>query len=109
MSLRPFYDEQTSLYWILKGRTEQGIPERPEVGQTFRLEKAALFNYPIGQVLLLCNNAFETIAYAKVLSFEQHSNTTRVNCQIVKTLSNEERQALSTYLQTTQQLMKGQA
>jgi hypothetical protein len=109
MSLRPFYDTATNLYWILKGRTEQGIPECPEVGQLFTLEKAALFNYPIGQVLLVCNDDFEAIAYAKVLLFEQHSNMTRVHCQIVKTLSSEEQTSLTNYLQTTQQLMKGQA
>jgi hypothetical protein len=109
MSTRPFFDEQTRLYWILKGRTEQGIPERPEIGQMFRLEKAALFNYPIGQVLLVCNDDFEAIAYAKVLSFEQDSTVTRVQCQIVKGLSSKEKQTLTTYLQTTQQLVKGQA
>jgi regulatory protein YycI of two-component signal transduction system YycFG len=106
MSTRPFYDEATTLYWILKGRTEQGIPEHPEIGQTFTLEKAALFNYPIGQVLLVCNDDFETIAYAKVSSFEQDSNVTRVHCKIVKTLTAEEKLSLSNYLQTTQQLTK---
>jgi hypothetical protein len=105
--MRPFYDETINLYWILKGRTEQGIPERPEVGGVFVLEKAALFRYPAGQVLLVCNDDFEATAYAKVLAFEQDAKTTRVHCQIVKTISSEEQQALTHYLQTTQQLMKG--
>jgi hypothetical protein len=104
--LRPFYDETTNLYWLLKGRTDQGIPERLEVGQKFTLEKAALFNYPVGQVLLVCNDDFDALAYAKILAFEQNNNVTRVHCQIVKTLSSEERQALTTYLHTTQQFMK---
>jgi hypothetical protein len=107
MSTRPFYDEQTNLYWVLKGRTEQGIPEHPEVGQTFTLEKAALFTYPIDHVLIVCDDDFRAIAYAKVLSFEQDKNTTRVHCQIVKTLTLEEQLSLSHYLQITQQLMKG--
>jgi hypothetical protein len=106
MSIRPFYDETKNLYWILKGRTEQGIPERPEVGQRFVLEKAALFRYPMGQVLLVCNDNFEALAYAKVLSFEQDAATTRVHCQIVKALTIEEQLSLSKHLQTTQQLMK---
>jgi hypothetical protein len=105
---RPFYDEKTNLYWILKGRYSQGIPENSEVGQKFTLEKAALFNYPVNQVLLVCNDDFEALTYAKVLSLEQDINKTRVHCQIVKTLSTEERQALTNYLQTTQQLMKEQ-
>jgi hypothetical protein len=108
MSTRPFFDEQTNLYWILKGRTEQGIPGHPEVGQRFVLEKTALFNYPMGQVLLVCNDDFEAQAYAKVLSFEQDSNMTRVNCQIVKTLTEQEKLPLSHYLQTTLHLTKGQ-
>jgi hypothetical protein len=103
---RPFYDETTNLYWVLKGRSDQGIPEKPEVGQQFALEKTALFNYPVNQVLLVCNDDFEALAYAKVLSFEQEENRTRVHCQIVKTLNSEEKQALTNYLQTTQQLMK---
>jgi hypothetical protein len=107
MSLRPFYDEQTKLYWLLKGRTEQGIPERAEVGEKFTLEKAALFNYPVGQVLLVCNDDFEAFAYAKVLAFEQKASKTQVHCQIVKTLTSEEQTFLSHYLQTTQHLMKG--
>jgi hypothetical protein len=106
MSTRPFYDEATNLYWILKGRTDQGIPERLEVGQTFALEKTALFNYPVNQVLLVCNDDFEALAYTKVLSFEQDTNKTRVHCQIVKTLDGQEKLALTNYLQTTQQLMK---
>jgi hypothetical protein len=106
MSIRPFYDEQTNLYWLLKGRTDQGIPELPEVGQTFTLEKAALFTYPVGQILLVCNDDFEAIAYTKVLSFEQDAKTTRVHCQIVKTLTAEEQLSLSHHLQTTQQLIK---
>jgi hypothetical protein len=106
MPNRPFYDEATNLYWILKGRSEQGIPENPEVGQTFILEKAALFTYPIGQVLLVCNDDFEAIAYAKVLSSEQDSNMTRVHCQIVKMLGVAERTSLTHYLQTTQKLIK---
>jgi hypothetical protein len=106
MSLRPFYDEQTKLYWLLKGRTEQGIPERLKVGEKFTLEKTAPFNYPTGQVLLVCNDDFDVLAYAKVLSFEQEAKMTRVRCQIAKTLNSEEQQALTTYLRTTQQLMK---
>jgi CHASE3 domain sensor protein len=106
MSLRPFYDAATNLYWILKGRTEQGIPELPEVGQIFTLEKAALFAYPAGQVLLVCNDDFEATAYAKVLSFERGKDLTRVHCKIIKTLNSEEKQALTNYLQTTQQLMQ---
>jgi GNAT superfamily N-acetyltransferase len=42
----------------------------------------------------------------KVLSFEQEAKMTRVHCQIAKTLNSEEQQALTTYLRTTQQLMK---
>jgi hypothetical protein len=106
MSLRPFFDEATNLYWLLKGRTEQGIPESPEVGHTFTLKKAALFNYPVDQVLLVCNDDFEAIAYAKVLSFEQDIEMTRVKCQIVGTLTTEEQKSLTQYLQITHKLMK---
>jgi hypothetical protein len=118
---RPFYDEAVRLYWILKGRTEQGIPKNPEVGQRFTLEKAALFTYPVGQILLVCNDEFEALTYAKILSFEQtvegiassevssleqEKDATRVHCQIVKTLTSEEQISLSNHLQTTRQLMK---
>ncbi len=105
MSIRPFFDAQTNLYWVLKGRSEQGVPERPEVGQTFTLEKAALFSYPIGQVLLVCDDNFEATAYAKVLSFEQDANVTRVIATIVKTLSSQEKQELTKHLQTVQKLI----
>ncbi len=105
MSTRPFYDAVTNLYWILKGRTEQGIPERPEVGQRFTLEKAALFDYPVGQVLLVCNDDFEAAAYAKVLSFEQNDKMTRVHCQVVKELNKQEQQLLTRHLQLTQKLI----
>lgn len=122
MSRRPFYNEESNLYWILKGRVEQGVPEHPKVGQTFTLEKAALFNDPVDQVLLVCNDDFEAVAYAKVLSFEQgfevvahpeispleqKKDLTRVHCQIVKPLSTKEPTSLTQHLQTTQQLMKG--
>ena len=106
MSYRPFYDNATNLYWILKGRTDQGIPSEPRVGQLFTLKKYALFNYPIGQVLLICNDDFEALAYAKVLGCKQYDDLTRVQGEIVKTLEPEEKQVLTEYLQTTQQLMK---
>lgn len=102
---RPFYDDATNLYWILKGRTEQGIPERPEVGQTFTLEKAALFNYPLGQVLLVCDDDFRALAYARILSFEQDAKVTRVSAIIVKTLNSQEQQELTKHLQTIQKLI----
>jgi hypothetical protein len=105
MSTRPFYDEVTNLYWILKGRYTQGIPEHPEIGQKFTLEKAALFSYPVNQVLLVCNDDFEATAYAKVLSFEQQENVTRAHCQIVKTLDSQEKQELTKHLQTVQKLI----
>ncbi len=108
MSIRPFYDDATNLYWILKGRYSQGIPERPEVGLAFTLEKAALFDYPLNQVLPVCNDDFEAIAYAKVLSSKQDVGLTRVHCPIVKTLTLEERASLTAYLQTTQHLLKEQ-
>jgi hypothetical protein len=106
MPTRPFYDAATNLYWILKGRTDQGVPERLEIGQTFTLEKAALFNYPVNQILLVCKDEFDALAYAKVLSFEQNNNVTRVHCKIIRTLESQEKLALTHYLQTTQQLLK---
>ncbi len=106
MSNRPFYDNATNLYWILKGRTDQGIPSEPRVGQLFTLEKHAIFNYPIGQVLLVCNDDFEALAYAKVLGCKQQDALTRVQGEIVKTLESEEKQALTQHLLITQQLMK---
>jgi hypothetical protein len=111
MSTRPFHDEHTNIYWLLKGRPNQGVPEHPVVGQTFTPEKTALFNYPVGQVLLVCNDDFETVAYAKVLAFEHEADKastelTRVHCQIVKTLTSEEQESLTHYLQTTRELMK---
>jgi hypothetical protein len=78
MNIRPFYDVATNLYWVLKGRTDQGIPDKPQEGQAFTLIKQALFNYPTGQVLLVCDDNFQAIAYAKVLSFEQLDSMTRV-------------------------------
>lgn len=106
---RPFHDTVTNLYWILKGRTEQGIPAEPRVGQLFTLEKHAIFNYPMGQVLLVCNDDFEALAYARVLGCKQHDALTRIQGEIVKTLEAEEKQALTHYLQTTQHLMKENA
>ena len=106
MSTRPFYNEQANLYWILKGRIEQGIPERSGVGQTFVLEKTAIFHYPIGQVLLVCNDNFEAVAYAKVIAYEHRDGVTRVSAIIVKTLSSQERLELSKHLQTTSKLAK---
>jgi hypothetical protein len=103
---RPFYDTTTQLYWVFKGRTDQGIPSEPRVGQLFTLEKHAIFNYPIGQVLLVCNDDFEALAYAKVLGCKQHDDLTRVQGEIVKTLEPEEKTYLTTHLQTTQRLMK---
>jgi hypothetical protein len=106
MSLRPFFDAPTNLYWVLKGRTDQGIPDKPQQGQTFTLIKQALFNYPVGQVLLVCNDDFEALAYAKVLSVEQLEGTTRVLAQIVKTLEPHEQTALTHHLQTTARIME---
>ncbi|MGL4610633.1 MAG: hypothetical protein ACRCYY_13295 [Trueperaceae bacterium] len=105
MSIRPFYDATTHLYWILKGRAEQGIPERLKVGQMFTLEKTALFNYPSHQVLLVCNDDFVALAYARVLSFEQSDELTRVHCEVVKTLEPLEQHHLTQHLQTTQKLI----
>lgn len=103
---RPFYDPTTNLYWVLKGRSDQGIPTEFRVGQRFTLEKQALFNYPLNQVLLMCNDDFEALAYARVLGSKQHEALTRVQAEIVKTLEPQEKISLTNYLQTTQQLMK---
>jgi hypothetical protein len=106
MSTRPFYDEATNLYWILKGRIEQGIPEQPQLGQPFTLEKAAIFHYPIGQVLLVCDDDFEATAYAKVIAYKHRDGVTRVSAKIVKTLDDQERLELSNHLQTVGKLVK---
>lgn len=104
MSLRPFYDTETNLYWILKGRTDQGIPDKPQIGQVFTLVKQALFKYPIGQVLLVCDDDFQALAYAKVLAFEHLETSTRVQAQIVKTLEPTEQTFLTQHLQTLKHL-----
>ena len=78
------------------------------MGQLFTLEKHALFNYPVGQVLLLCNDDFEALAYAKVLGCKQQDALTRVQGEIVKTLEPEEKQVLTQHLLITQHLMKEQ-
>jgi hypothetical protein len=103
---RSFYDTTTQLYWVFKGRTDQGIPAEAKVGQLFTLEKRALFHYPVGQVLLVCDDDFNALAYAKVLGYKQHDDLTRVQGEIVKTLEPIEQQALTQHLHTIKDLMK---
>jgi hypothetical protein len=103
---RPFYDAVTQLYWIFKGRNDQGIPSEPKVGQLFTLEKRALFHYPVGQVLVVCDDDFKAVAYARVLGYKQHDGLTRVQGEILKTLESDEQQTLSQHLHTIKELMK---
>jgi hypothetical protein len=103
---RSFYDTTTQLYWVFKGRTDQGIPAEAKVGQLFTLEKRALFHYPVGQVLLVCDDNFNALAYAKVLGYKQHDDLTRVQGEIMKTLEPDEQQTLTQHLLTIKDLMK---
>ncbi|MCA9835678.1 MAG: hypothetical protein KC422_02140 [Trueperaceae bacterium] len=102
--MRPFFDEKRQFYWLIKGRYDQGIAQNPKIGETFTVEKKALFHYPVAQVLPVCTDDFEALMYARVLSYKQTSSSTLVTCQVIKLLTQEEKTALTKYLQTTAQL-----
>ncbi len=102
--MRPFFDESRAFYWLIKGRIDQGIPENPRLEQTFVVTKKAIFHYPIGQVLLVCNDDFEALMYAKILDYSQADELTKVTCQVVRLLAEAEQSALTLHLQTTASL-----